>query len=95
MLFNGSDLQGSLHFMFMLTAVAHDAFGGPFINVWKFLSLWTVYVETIIPQEEEHYIPSGSRQAPRHGSHCAGLSHMSISGATTVLRGLETPIDQA
>lgn len=33
MFFNGSDLQGSLHFMFMLTAVAHDAFGGPLFQM--------------------------------------------------------------
>ena len=51
---------------------------GPFSNVWKFLGLWTVCGETAILKEKEYYFPSGSRQTPRHSSHCTGLSHMSI-----------------
>lgn len=55
----------------------------------------TFFFQLMIPKEKEHYLPSGSMQTPRCGSHCAGLSRKPISEAITVLRGMGVPIGQA
>ena len=57
MLFNGSDLQGSLHFMFMLTAVAHDALGGPFSMSGNFSAYGQFMWKPLSPEKRSTTFP--------------------------------------
>lgn len=58
MFLSGSDLQGSLHFMFMLTAVAHDAFGGALFQMSRNFSAYGQFMgKPLSPEKRSTTFP--------------------------------------